>query len=248
MKNIRILEDGNRLIVVLEGYEKSAVSALVETLGTAVSPLSHIRPHTGEAQFQLKGTEKEIPVPKTGKEPETPIKPPVFMEQMQAGARQMKETGRLSAAVQAAQAAKPAQTAKSANAAKPAQAAAGQAAGKQQEAGRVTPPEIPEDFMPVPETEPEQGKKQTGSVKEAAQAGTAVAGASFGTASAGTKAPQKPAEFMDSFELRAYIRQADNGKLSALLREKGRFPNAMHLLNADDRTLREYVKELLLTA
>ena len=53
---------------------------------------------------------------------------------------------------------------------------------------------------------------------------------------------------MDSFELRAYIRQADNGKLSALLREKGRFPNAMHLLNADDRTLREYVKELLLTA
>lgn len=248
MKNIRILEDGNRLIVVLEGYEKSAVNALVETLGTAVSPLSHIKPHTGESQFQLKGTEKEIPVPKTGKEPETPIKPPVFMEQMQAGTRQMKETGRLSAAAHAAQATKPAQTAKSANAAKPAHAAAGQAAGKQQDAGGVTPPEIPEDFMPVPETEPEQGEKQTGSVKEAAQDGPAVAGASSGMASAGMKAPQKPAEFMDPFELRAYIRQVDNGKLSTLLRKKGRFPNAMHLLNADDRTLREYVKELLLTA
>lgn len=245
MKNIRILEDGNRLIVVLEGYEKSAVNALVETLGTAVSPLSHIKPHTGEAQFQLKGTEKEIPVPKTGKEPETPIKPPVFMEQMQAGAQQTKKTGRLSAA---AQAAKPAQAAKSASAAKPAHAAAGQAAGKQQEAGGITLPEIPEDFMPVSETEPEQGEKQTGSVKEAAQAGTAAVEVSSGTASAGTKAPQKPAEFMDSFELRAYIRQVDNGKLSALLRKKGRFPNAMHLLNADDRTLREYVKELLLTA
>lgn len=245
MKNIRILEDGNRLIVVLEGYEKNAVNALVETLGAAVSPLSHIKPHTGEAQFQLKGTEKEVPLPQTGKEPETPIKPPVFMEQVQAGAQQTKETGRPSAA---AQAAKPAQTAKPANAAKTAQAAAGQAAGKQQEAGGFTPPEIPEDFMPAPEAEPEQGEKQPGSVKEAAQAGTAAAGASSGTASAGTKAPQKPAEFMDSFELRAYIKQADGGKLSALLRKKGRFPNAMNLMNADDRTLREYVKELLLTA
>ena len=45
MKNIRILEDGNRLIVVLEGYEKSAVSALMEMLGTVVAPPSYIRPH-----------------------------------------------------------------------------------------------------------------------------------------------------------------------------------------------------------
>ncbi|WP_251500716.1 hypothetical protein [Otoolea muris] len=150
MKNIRILEDGNRLIVVLEGYEKSAVSALMEMLGTVVAPPSHIRPHTGEGQFRPEGTEKEGPLPKQGAE--IPIKPPVFMEQMQAG---------------------------------------------------IT---------------------------------------------ADTKTRQKPAEFMNSFELRACIRKADGEKLSAVLKKKGRFPNAMHLLNSDDKTIREYVKELLLTA
>ncbi len=150
MKNIRILEDGNRLIVVLEGYEKSAVSALMEMLGTVVAPPSHIRPHNGEAQFRPEGTEKEVPLPKHGTE--ISIKPPAFMEQMQAG---------------------------------------------------IT---------------------------------------------ADTKTRQKPAEFMNSFELRACIRKADGEKLSAVLKKKGRFPNAMHLLNSDDRTIREYVKELLLTA
>lgn len=152
MKNIRILEDGNRLIVVLEGYEKSAVSALMEMLGTVVAPPGHIRPHNGEAQFRPEGTEKEVPLPKQEAEPEIPIKPPVSMEQVQAG---------------------------------------------------IT---------------------------------------------ADTKTRQKPAEFMNSFELRACIREADGEKLSAVLKKKGSFPNAMHLLNSDDRTIREYVKELRLTA
>lgn len=191
MKNIRILEDGNRLIVVLEGYEKSAVGALVEMLGAAAMPLSHIKPHTGETSFQFKGTEKEVQLPGAAKEPETPIKQPAFMEQLKAE-NQVKAVG----------------TAAKAAGSPPTQVEqATQADTRQQE-------EVLEAPIPAQEAE----------------------------------APQKPAEFMDSFELRAYIRQADSSKLSALLKKKGRFPNAMHLMNAGDRTIREYVKELLITA
>lgn len=184
MKNIRILEDGNRLIVVLEGYEKSAVGVLVEMLGAAVMPLSHIKPHTGETSFQFKGTEKEALLSVAAKELETPIKKPAFMEQLKAG------------------------TATKAAGSQPAQVEhVAQADARQQE-------EVEEAPIPAQKVE----------------------------------ALQKPTEFMDSFELRAYIRQTDSGKLSALLKKKGRFPNAMHLMNADDQTIREYVKELLMTA
>lgn len=190
MKNIRILEDGNRLIVVLEGYEKSAMNVLVGMLGTAAAPLSHIKPHAGEASFQFKGTEKEITPTAAAKEAETPIKQPAFVGQMKA-ANHPKAEG----------------TARKAAASQPTKAA--QAAPKQQEEAMAA-----QDVAPAQEA----------------------------------KAPQKPAEFMNSFELRNYIRQVDSGQLTALLKKKGRFPNAAHLLNADDRTIREYVKELLLTA
>ncbi len=195
MKNIRILEDGNRLIVVLEGYEKSAVNALMEMLETTATPLSHIRPHTGEAEFRLKGTEREVQLPKrvSDPEPETPIKPPAFMEQLQFADHSSKAEHKASA----------------------------------KQAGKA---------------ETESSAKTSGTVKTE-ETIPPVHGIAAGAGIAG-----KPAEFMNSFELRAYIQQADREKLSALLRRKGRFPNAMHLLNSDDRTIRKYVKELLLTA
>lgn len=228
MKNIRILEDGNRLIVVLEGYEKSAVSALMEMLGTTASPLSHIKPHTGEAQFRLKGTEKEIPLgnAEQAQKPETAIKKPAFVEQLEAEAQARKQAPGTKQPVQGTTP-EPAQSAKTV-----------QTGPKQQEAAQADQ----ESCMPVPDDGP--GKGMDGSVCT----DTSPAKTQAHTADTGVRAQQKPAEFMNSFELRAYIEQADSGKLSALLRRKGRFPNTMNLLNADDRTIREYVKELLLTA
>ncbi|MCI9180464.1 MAG: hypothetical protein HFG50_10760 [Lachnospiraceae bacterium] len=208
MKNIRILEDGNRLIVVLEGYEKSAVKALMEVLEAAVTPLSHISPHTGEAQFQMKGTEKEVQLIK--QEKEAPIKPPAFMEKMK------KEEGK--------------------------------------EAEPFVPPVLSNGTMTTlgygidEETADVAGEKVTAETLTAAE--TAKAGGKdfpAGSMTTKVKTSQKPAECMNSFELRAYIQQTDKKKLSMLLQKKGRFPNMMHLLNADDRTIREYVKELLLT-
>lgn len=234
MKNIRILEDGNRLIVVLEGYEKSAVSALMEMLGTTASPLSHIKPHTGEAQFRLKGTEKEIPLgnAEQAQKPEMAIKKPAFVEQLEAEAQARKQASGIKKPAQGttpepAQPVEPAQPTKTA-----------QTAPKRQEAAQA----VQEGSMPVPDDGP--GKGMDGSVCT----DTSPAKTQAHTADTGVRAQQKPAEFMNSFELRAYIEQADSGKLSALLRRKGRFPNTMNLLNADDRTIREYVKELLLTA
>lgn len=245
MKNIRILEDGNRLIVVLEGYEKSAVNALMEMLGTTAAPLSHINPHTGEANFQLKGTEKEILLPKkdtkAGDEPEIPIKPPVFIEQMrqkEASAAAARKEG------EPVDAGKPAR-----------KASAGKTSAPKKDEPSI-PPEIPDIFMPLPEATAQglAGTEESAKTPEPAKtAGTvklseeteAVSGKNADT---GTKKPTKPVEFMNSFELRAYIQQADKEKVSALLRRKGRFPNVMHLLNSDDRTVREYVRELLLSA
>ncbi len=207
MKNIRILEDGNRLIVVLEGYEKSAVNALMEVLGTAATSLSHISPHTGEAQFQIKGTEKEVHLTKKDQDP--PIKPPAFMERLQKKGDEPFE-----------------------------------------------PPILPDGFMPTPE----YGKDKEIAADTAGEKVTAETPAATETAKAeeedfpvGSMAAKaevfpKPAEFMNSFELRTYIQQANKKKLSMILQRKGRFPNMMHLLNSDDRTIREYVKELLLTA
>lgn len=278
MKNIRILEDGNRLIVVLEGYEKSAVNALIEMIGTVSTPLSHIKPHTGEADFHLKGTEKEVPFPnqaktqETEKEAGTGIKRPAFMEQMQAG----KEAVAKNATTE--KATKPANTANTVKASgdtKPVKAAEAKKA--------EVPPvqqEVPEDFMPIPgtpekaeDTKPVQtaadpeapeetkgdasaAKAETEKTEEAVDGVKAEAEATPAAPTAQTapaaparaKAPVKPTEFMNSFELRTYIQQADKGKLSMLLRRKGRFPNIACLLNADDRTLREYVKELILAA
>lgn len=196
MKNIRILEDGNRLIVVLEGYEKSAMGTLVEMLGATAMPLSHIKPYTRETSFQFKGTEKEVPLSGAAKELEMPIKQPAFMEQLKAG-NQVKaaDTATKAAGSQSAQVEQ-----------------AAQADARQQE-------EVLEAPIPAQDGGPAQK----------------------------AEALQKPAEFMDSFELRAYIRQADIGKVSALLKKKGRFPNAMHLMNSNDQTIREYVKELLIT-
>lgn len=249
MKNIRILEDGNRLIVVLEGYEKSAVNALIEMLGTTAAPLSHINPHTGEANFQLKGTEKEITLPKkdakAGDEPEMPIKPPVFIEQMR-----QKEAS----AAAARKEGKPAEAGKPAR-----KASAGKTSAPKEDEPSI-PPEIPDNFMSLPEADGKETAQGSAGTEEAAKtpepaktAGTvklseeteAVSGKNADT---GTKKPTKPVEFMNSFELRAYIQQADKEKVSALLRRKGRFPNVMHLLNSDDRTVREYIKELLLSA
>lgn len=228
MKNIRILEDGNRLIVVLEGYEKSAVGALIEMLGTTASPLSHIKPHIGEAQFQLKGTEKEIPLGKAEQtqKPDTSIKKPAFVEQLEAEAQARKQASEIKQMAQGItpEPARPAKTA--------------QTEPKQQEAAQAAQ----ESYIPVPDDQPGQG------MDESVCADASPVQTQAHTADAEVRARQKPAEFMNSFELRAYIRQADSGKLSTLLRRKGRFPNTMHLLNADDRTIREYVKELLLTA
>jgi len=242
MKNIRILEDGNRLIVVLEGYEKSAVNALMEMLETTATPLSHIKPHTGEAEFRLKGTEREVRLPKRihEPEPETPIRPPAFMEQLQLADHSSK--------------AEPAASAKQVGkAAKPAKQASGCISGTQKRDEEASaPPEMPDGSMSVPGygmdedagnmAETESSAKTSETVKTEKTI-PPVHGIAAGAGIAG-----KPAEFMNSFELRAYIRQADKEKLSALLRRKGRFPNAMHLLNSDDRTIRKYVKELLLTA
>lgn len=50
MKNIRMYEDGNRMIIVLEGYGKPVVQQLIEALGTEPSKLEHIAPHTGESE------------------------------------------------------------------------------------------------------------------------------------------------------------------------------------------------------
>ncbi len=238
MKNIRILEDGNRLIVVLEGYEKSALNALIETIGTVSTPLSHIKPHTGEDEFRLNGTEKEVFTSNQPKAQEqeagTVIKRPAFMEQIQSGkaAGTGTKPNEIAKPVKETAAAKEEKTEK---AEEPEKQASHTAAAKMEEPS--IPPEIPEpqeeaEAPEIPETpEPAQ---TTGTVEDAEPAKV--------------KAPTKPAEFMNSFELRACIQQADKGKLSTLLRRKGRFPNIACLLNADDRTLREYVKELLLVA
>lgn len=238
MKNIRVLEDGNRLIVVLEGYEKSAMNAVVEMLKATVSPLSHIKPHTGEAQFQLKGSEKELSLGNTeqGQKPEPSIKKPAFVEQMEAEAqaRQQAANARKQPVREAAEtAAEPAQPSSPAQPVTSAQTEA----MPQEEVQTAQ-----ENYMPIQADEPEQAVNGSGYKETCATESHASA------ADEGAKVQQKPAEFMNSFELREYIRRTDSGKLSALLRRKGRFPNAMHLLNADDRTLREYVKELLLTA
>lgn len=265
MKNIRILEDGNRLIVVLEGYERSAVSALAEMLGTAAAPLSHIRPHTGEADFRLKGTEKEVPLPKQNPDPETPIKPPAFMEQLQADKAQMRQAQQpKQEAVAVPEMGVPETESKSTakqpeKVEKPAKPGSGCTAGKQKENEEgFIPPELPSDPMPIQEHEMEKTAENTAErdgtakVSKAVETDEAVkkegTEASIYGMTTDMKAPGKPAEFMDSFELRAYIQQADKEKLYALLRKKGRFPNAMHLLNSDDRTIRAYVKEMLLTA
>jgi len=288
MKNIRILEDGNRLIVVLEGYEKNAVNALIEMLRTVSKPLSHIKPHTGEADFQLKGTEKEVPLPDraNGQEPEkearTGIKRPAFVEQMQSDKAAVAKNATTTKAAEKTPPAKEADATKAETSEKPVKQAT-QATGmsQEEEEGTFVPPETPDDFMPAPGAsapkEPDGEAKapetpeaveapkaaetaeeaaETARADEASEAETAKAAEAAGTAEAKVEAPVsaaptkpvKPAEFMNSFELRAYIQQTDKAKLSAILRRKGRFPNMACLLNANDRTLREYVKELLLTA
>lgn len=258
MKNIRILEDGNRLIVVLEGYERSAVNALIDVLGTAATPLSHIMPHTGEAQFQFKGTEKEILPTKQGQE--TPIKPPAFMKKMKA-----QEAGK----TRPKTAPKETDGIKEASATPRQEGTAGEAT-KQEVPKReaLTAPglEIPKQEAPdttkempkqgvsilakeTPEQEaPAAAKKTPGQEETPTLETTSTPDGAAKTVPAKTQTSTKPAEFMNPFELRAYIQQADQGKLSMILRKKGRFPNTAHLLNSDDRTIREYVKELMMTA
>ena len=85
MKNIRMYEDGNRLIIVLEGYEKSVQTAMMEMINATVNKVDHLKPHTGEDSFQFTG--KEIPVCEKEMTEESPgpqIQAPAFVKQMEA--------------------------------------------------------------------------------------------------------------------------------------------------------------------
>ena len=295
MKNIRILEDGNRLIVVLEGYDKSAIGALMEVLGTASSPLEHIRPHTGEAQFQLKGTEKEI---KAQAQAAPPIKPPAFVEKVQAEEAAAKQNQKPAATRPATrQNAAPAQPAAPASktapaAAKPTQAPAQtqpatpkpaaqpqtQASAAKPAAARTAPatkPAVPvtqQTAQPKPAA-PAQAKTepvQTAPAKSVASATAKPAAAPAQTTLAKApekaapapqaaqpaakaaepapaptpKIPAKPVEMMTPFELKDIIRQADRKKLAVIAKRMGAYNTVTSILNADTRTLREFVKRL----
>lgn len=295
MKNIRILEDGNRLIVVLEGYDKSAIGALMEVLGTASSPLEHIRPHTGEAQFQLKGTEKEI---KTQAQAAPPIKPPAFVEKVQAEEAAAKQNQKPAAtrpatrqnaasAQPAAPAAKaapaaakptpaPAQTqatapkpaaqpqaqapaakpaaARTASAAKPAVPAAQQTAQAKPAApapAKTDPVNATSAKSAAPAAaKPAAVPAQTATSKapeKAAPAPQAVQSAAKAAEPAPAptpKIPAKPVEMMTPFELKDIIRQADRKKLAVIAKRMGAYNTVTSILNADTRTLREFVKRL----
>lgn len=85
MKNIRMYEDGNRLIIVLEGYEKNIQTAMMEMINATVNKVDHLKPHTGEDSFTFSGKEIQINEQETKNESTGPqIQAPAFVKQMEA--------------------------------------------------------------------------------------------------------------------------------------------------------------------
>ncbi len=264
MKNIRILEDGNRLIVVLEGYDKSAIGALMEVLGTDSSPLEHIRPHTGETQFHLKGTEKEVQVTT-----QAPIKPPAFVEKVQAEEAAVKQNQKSAAtrpaarqnaaqaaatAVKAAPAARkptPAPAKNTTDAQKPAdqaQTSPKPATTKATPAAKTAMPAVQAPQAKTAAAKAADAPAATAIISEkAAPAPMAVPPASTATEPVPTPVPNtplKPIEMMNPFELKDIIRQADRKKLAVVAKKIGAYNTVTSILNSDTRTLREFVKRL----
>lgn len=253
MKNIRIYEDGNRTIIVLEGYGQDAVAALTRTLSTAVNPVDHLKPHTGESEFRLRDTAKQV---MEHREPDTPIQKPAFIKKMEQKEEKQKQETQAEPVkpVKQEKPAKPAQPVKNAEdhpageaeipedkgvqmAAPPntAAAVAETPAAGPHDAGSFTgmnmpdPPDVQEaeaELPPAPESIPDAQKE------EPASAGIPSGDILY------------RADLLGMRELKQILKDADQKKLAALLKKKGRYPSLRYLLNADARTMREYVKEL----
>lgn len=223
MKNIRMYEDGNRLIIVLEGYGKNMIPALMETLQSTVNPVDHLKPHTGESSFRLKGTEQEIQTPI--QEPQ--IQKPAFMEKLNA------ERAKLRATSEKENISRADTSAKTENKPNPVESREGEV---------QTPANyIPDEFMPLPVTEDNMTQSKSD---------LSASGKQINKTCPGDKQPDpeyvlRHLSFMNSYELRVQLKRADKEKLETVMRRRGSYPNINYLMNADDRTIREYIKELM---